>query len=151
MSHGNGSWSWHIEQHFQGKLEEKHNKRSRVLRLYALANDLTANFFKEVRCSFNEFSKPIRFCSNLVETLIFFNPFSIRRCKKKLGVTMLVSKMALIKIPLITRAFSLRFFLLTLLVGRQWTCECTQTTGRTLSLCQKWFWELFLLSSLFYR
>ena len=35
---------------------------------------------KEVRCSFNEFSKPIRFCSNLVE--IFFNPFPIRICKK---------------------------------------------------------------------
>ena len=72
--------------------------------------------FKEVRCSFNEFSKPIRFCSNLAET--FFNPFPIRICKKKLGDTMLVFKMALIKIPLITRAFSLRFFLLTLLVGR---------------------------------
>ena len=35
---------------------------------------------KEVRCSFNEFSKPIRFCSNLVET--FFNPFPIGKCKK---------------------------------------------------------------------
>ena len=39
--------------------------------------------------------------------------------QKKLGVTMLVFKMALIKVPLITRAISLRFFLLTLLVGRQ--------------------------------
>ena len=35
---------------------------------------------KEVRCSFHEFSKPIRFCSNLVEK--FFNPFPIRKCKK---------------------------------------------------------------------
>ena len=35
---------------------------------------------EEVRCSFYEFSKPIRFCSNLVET--FFNPFPIRKCKK---------------------------------------------------------------------
>ena len=97
--------------------------------------------FKEVRCSFYEFSKPIRFCSNLVET--FFNPFPIRKCKKKLGVTMLVFKMALIKVSLITRAISLRFFLLTLLVGRQWTSEFAQTPGQTLSLCQKWFWELF--------
>ena len=39
--------------------------------------------FKEVRCSFYEFSKPIRFCSNLVETL--FNPFPIRKCKKNWG------------------------------------------------------------------
>ena len=69
---------------------------------------------QEVRCSFYDFSKPIRFCSNLVET--FFNPFLIRKCKKKLGVTMLVFKMAHIKVPLITRTFSLRFFLLTLLV-----------------------------------
>ena len=38
---------------------------------------------------------------------------------KKIGVTMFVFKMALIKVPLITRAFSLRFFLLTLLVGKQ--------------------------------
>ena len=72
---------------------------------------------KEVRCSFNEFLKPIRFCSNLADT--FFNPFPIRKCKKKMGVTMLVFKMALIKVPSITRAFSIRFFLLTLLVGRQ--------------------------------
>ena len=72
---------------------------------------------KEARCSFYEFSKPIRFCSNLVETI--FNPFSYPKMQKKLGVTMLVFKMALIKVPLITRAISLRFFLLTLLVGRQ--------------------------------
>ena len=38
---------------------------------------------REVRCSFYEFSKPIRFCSNLVETL--FNPFPIRKCKKNWG------------------------------------------------------------------
>ena len=44
-------------------------------RLFPLVSTL-----KEVRCSFYEFSKPIRFCSNLVET--FFNPFPIRKCKK---------------------------------------------------------------------
>ena len=38
---------------------------------------------KEVRCSFYEFSKPIRFSSNLVET--YFNPFPIRKCKKNWG------------------------------------------------------------------
>ena len=38
------------------------------------------NELKEVRCSFNEFSRPIRFCSNLAET--FFNPFPIRIYKK---------------------------------------------------------------------
>ena len=117
----------------------------RILRnkLYHIrAYDFGVQFsFKEVRCSFYEFSKPIRFCSNLVET--FFNPFPIRKCKKKLGVTMFVFKMALIKVPLIIRAISLRFFLLTLLGGRQWTSECAQTSGQTLSWCQKWFWELF--------
>ena len=38
------------------------------------------HLLKEVRCSFYEFSKPIRFCSNLVETL--FTQFPIRKCKK---------------------------------------------------------------------
>ena len=38
---------------------------------------------------------------------------------KKLGVTLLVFKMSLIKVPLITRVFSFRFFLLSLVVGRQ--------------------------------
>ena len=41
------------------------------------------NGLKEVRCSFYEFSKPIRFCSNLVGT--FFNPFPIRKCTKNWG------------------------------------------------------------------
>ena len=145
---GRGSWTSHFHQCQQRRLW-----RSRLLQVDWFEYQETvrtshdgentsrsAESLKEVRCSFYEFSKPIQFCSNLAET--FFNPFPIRKCKK-MRVIILVFKMALIKVPLITCAFSIRFFLLTLLVGRQWTCECAQTSGQTLSLCKKWFWELF--------
>ena len=96
---------------------------------------------KEVRCSFYQFSKPIRFCSNLVKT--FFNPFPIRKRKKNWGSPCWFSRWRWSKFPWLHAHFRSGFFLLSLLVGSQWTSECAQTSGQTLSLWQKWFWELF--------
>ena len=50
------------------------------------------------------------------------------RLKKNLGLTKIASAVALIKVPLITRAFLLKFLLLPLQLGRQWTGEPAQTS-----------------------
>ena len=72
--------------------------------------------------------------------------------QKKLGVTMLVFKMALTKVPLIASTFSLGFFLLTLLVGRHainlWVCS--NIWANTTFVPEK-ILRAFLLSSSFYR
>ena len=65
---------------------------------------------KEVRCSFYEFSKPIRFCSNLVET--FFNPFPIRKCKKNWGSPCWFSRWRWSKFPWLHTHFHSGFFYL---------------------------------------
>ena len=64
--------------------------------------------FKEVRCSFYEFSKPIRFCSNLIET--FFNPFPIRKCKKNWGSPCWFSRWRWSKFPWWHAQFRSGFF-----------------------------------------
>ena len=63
---------------------------------------------KEVRCSCYEFSKPIRFCSNLVET--FFNPFPIRKGKKNWGSPCWFSRWRWSKFPWLHAHFRSGFF-----------------------------------------
>ena len=95
---------------------------------------------KEVRSSFNEFSKPKRFCSYLVET--FFKPFPFRTCKKKLGVSVMVVKIRWLNYPWLHAHFRSDFFLVTLLVGREWSCECAETSGKTLQCRAVWLTTL---------
>ena len=63
---------------------------------------------QEVRCSFYEFSNPIPFCSNLVET--FFNPFPIRKCKKNWGSQCWFSRWRWSKFPRLHTQFRSGFF-----------------------------------------
>ena len=65
-------------------------------------------YFKEVRCSFCEFSKPIWFRSNLVET--FFNPFPIRKCKENWGSPCWFSRWRWSKFPWLHAQFRSGFF-----------------------------------------
>ena len=126
-------------------------KSASVLRKWIESQDpfrLYPSDFKEVRCSFCEFSKPIRFCSNLVET--FFNPFPIRKCKKNgghhVGFQDGADQSSLDYTRIFTQFFSIN--------SAGWKAMnfwvCSNIWANTV-IVPEMIWGLFLLSPLFYR
>ena len=99
------------------------------------------SFLRRFAAVSTNFQKPIRFCSNLVET--FFNPFPMRISKKNWGHHVGFQHGA-DQIPLMTCSFSLFFFLPALLVEIQSTCECAQTSGQNTSIVREMILRVFL-------
>ena len=89
-STGKGGGVFSSEHHFPESYGRRaFNTQRPALEAIAFCTELsrqrkTLKQIKEVRCSFNEFSKPLRFCSNLAET-IFNIIYFISENAKKIG------------------------------------------------------------------